>query len=162
MGVKSAALRGTFSKYAELVKAHFGLEVWISHVRTDDYPDDNYWEMLKLFPPETTVAYLKLPGAKSEFNRWIMQNSERDDKDFFIESGYAMDVQLPRPLTAALRCRFKRMMKMLDLRPSVHDTQFGMTLAADDEPSEEYMPSTTQWPRLMLLTRCTTRSDEEP
>lgn len=168
VGVRSAALRGVFTTHAGLIRQHFGLEVWVSHVRSEEYPVTNYWEVIELYPPETTVAFLKLPGARDEFRRWVLTKDERDEKEFMIESGYGLHVKYPPPLEDRARAKFKRMMKILDLVPFVEVTQQDMLLAAEEDAEGTYKGSSSESntatptePRVTMLLRCTTRSDED-
>ena len=166
--MRSAARRGLFSTHQGLIKKHFGLEVWISHVRTQDYQIENFWEISELFPPETTCAWLKLPGARENFRSSDLTKFERDDKDFFLESGYGMQVKIPQPLSESSRARFKRMMQILDLKPHVQCSQKDPPLAVDGDSGiggEDTDTETTAVPmaepQLTMLIRCITRSDEE-
>ncbi|KAK3709703.1 hypothetical protein LTR37_010730 [Vermiconidia calcicola] len=168
VGMRIAALRGFFTSRADPMKRLFGLEVWVSHVRSEEYPVTNYWEFIELYPPETTVAFLKLPGARDEFRRWVLTQGERDEKDFMIESGYGLHVKYPPPLKDCARAKFKRMMKILDLEPFMEETQQDMLLAAEEDAegtykgwSSETKTATPAEPRLTMLVRCTTRSDED-
>ena len=174
VGMKGAARRGVFTANENIIKKHFGLEVWVSHVRTLDWPEDNFWDVIELFPAETTVAWLKLPGAREVFRSPNLTKYERDDKSFWIENGLGMQVQMPRPLSQSARARFKRMMKILDLQPYIHPTQ-DITLTADEDSCNESEESdmgcaysgrgTGQIgvgePQLTMLVRSITRSDEE-
>ena len=110
---------------------HFGLEIWIAHVRLEDYPVSNPWEMMSVYPPETTIAYLKLPGSKVNDRGGALTEWERDEKFFMIESGYAMSVKKQQPLSKSARRKFRRMMRILDLTPCLDDSQEGMFMDAD-------------------------------
>ena len=166
-GMQSAERRGIFTEHEQLLKKHFGLDVWISHVRLEDYPEENFWEGSVLEPPHTTVAYLTLPGAARRFRSPLLTQFERDEKDFWVESGYGMPVHVPAPLSDSARARFKRMMQILDLKPYTEESQLGLDLYAeqpaahaDESLTKESNPSPVATPQLTMLIRHNVRSDE--
>lgn len=168
VGIRGAARRGLFSKHEDLIKKHFGLEVWISHVRTINYQMENFWEIAEFSPPKTTCAWLKLPGARENFNSSNLTKMERDDKFLLLESGYGMRMKMPKPLLESARDKFKRMMNVLDLQPWVQFSQEDTPLTVDESADGEGEDSDTDcgsaWsakPQLTTLIRCITRSDEE-
>jgi hypothetical protein len=132
VGMPSDWRRGVFTQHEDLIKDHFGLNVWISHVRLEEYTWDDFWMNAKLEPPKTTVAYLTLPGASTQCRRGELTEYERDDKDFFIESGYGMPVHIPPPISQSARSRFRRMMQMLNLKPFSESSQDCLDLYADE------------------------------
>jgi hypothetical protein len=168
-GMQSAWRRGIFTQHEDILKKHFGLDVWISHVRLDDYPEENFWETCwGLEPAHTTVAYLTLPGAARRFKSSTLSEFERDEKDFYIESGYGMPVHVPIPLSNSARARFKRMMQILDLKPYTEASQLDLDLYAEQPCSDagegvnkEPNPSLIAAPQLTMLIRHNVRSDED-
>lgn len=144
--------------------------------------------MLDLFAPETTIAYLTLPGSLSQYKHFPLCDIERDDKTFYVESGYAMPVKLPQPLSKKSLKAFKLTMARLGLQPFVPNNQKGMALAADGseddkegskqglrEQNEEeckrgcvkdgkemvMAKDVPDWPQLMMLTQCTAYFDSD-
>ena len=167
-GHPTAGRRGIFTKHNDLIKKHFGLEVWVSHVRLKGFREDNFWETLKVEPAHTTVAFLKLPGAKQHFIRAPLTNAERDKMFFHIENGFGMPVEVPPPLSRSDRAKFSRMMRVLDLKPYVDDSQAGLSLAVkDDEGGDssntdaESCSTPSAEPKITILMRHNVRSDEK-
>ena len=167
VGMSSAWRRGIFSQHKGVIEKHFGLSVWISHVRLDDYIKLNFWEVSELEPPVTTVAYLTLPGGNYKYRASILTKNDCDEKEFFLERGYGMPVHVPPPLSEHARKRFKRMMQILSLKPSMEESQSDLDLYADQNPSKDEAepddtpPSETGTePQLTMLIRQIVRSDE--
>jgi hypothetical protein len=166
VGLPSAEMRGIFTKHSDLIKKHFGLELWVSHVRLEDYPDENYWEMCHNLAPHTTVAYLILPST-GKFKSSSLTEFERDHQEFYVESGYGMSVHVPPPISQSARTRFRRTMQILDLQPWSCSSQDGLDLHAEEGVHDTLdsgtgTPTSTSEvePQLMILIRHIVRSDE--
>ena len=143
-------------------------------MRLEAYPLDNAWEFTQVRPPQTTVAYLKFPGSKSHYRWGALTEVERDERDFMVESGYGMSMKLPGLITDATCAKFKRMMRILGLKPSLDQSQKGLDLSVEDSsndvaedtskdrmgPSPGPKSSTPAEPQLTMLLRTTTRYDE--
>lgn len=173
VGMQSAHRRGIFSEHEVLLKKHFGLAVWISHLRLESAPYESYWEDCDFDIPHTTVAYLTLPGSTRHFKAPALTEDGKNDKEFFIECGYGMPVHIPPPLSHSATNRFKRMMQILDLRPYNEPSQMDLELYAngettaalelrkrlENEDGTPTLPASSE-PKLTMLVRHIVRSDE--
>ncbi len=152
----------SFDQHAKTLHADFGLEVWMSHVRARDetVAQEGFWD--DLYPPkyETTVAYLVLPGARTESESWghYGRSSERN---FIVQSGYGMRVQMPQPLSDDARGLFQRAMAELGLKPFVLESQKDLVLSTRNKIKKIKSTEKSAWPQLMLLTGCKSWIDDE-
>ena len=158
-GRTGCARRGFFTKHRELFTKHFGLTTWIAHVRLPHYEPDSVWEAVDVFAAEKTIAYLKLPEAQGIFRHWDLKKVHEKD-DYMIESGYGVPVAIPGPLSAESRAKFKRTMKILDLKPQRHEHQKDMMLAADEKSRKKAKKQRRAWPQLTMLVNSTARFDD--
>ena len=65
-----ATERNIFRINADLILKHFGLDVWTSNVRLDNSQVDSMWNGAYFCPPQTTVAWLKLPNKQTLERKW--------------------------------------------------------------------------------------------
>jgi len=145
--------RGFLVGHEALVAKHFGVDLWISHVRLRP----NNGEMGDDDPTETTVAYLTMPGNKPRSQHWTTAESEEDSLTCGCESGYGIPLLTgDAPLKESLR-RFACAMQTLDLEVFIHPSQKGQILAPPtrviDGSQAKDAYATTSWPQLTLLTR---------
>ena len=157
-GLKTFHNRGFFTRNRDLILKHFGLDVWLSHVRLPEYQTENEWSIIDIFAAETTIAYLKMPDAQRTSTAWDLAQIEQDDREYYIESGLATELIVPKRLPKPSRARFRRAMRMLGLEPHVHPSQRGVPGVVGEGKGPAGKPKS--WPRRMMLIKSTTTSDD--
>lgn len=96
---------GIFKEQHELLKAHFGVIVWLSHFDTFEDGDDRHY-----FNQFLTTAHLALPDSSTRHEVWCTRN--RTAHDMPLNVG-------PLP-TAQSLSRFSRALKILGLQAWQH------------------------------------------
>lgn len=127
-GEPTGSSRGLFSKYANLMKTRFGLEVAVIHtselgeISGQWFDDDDYTPSY-----QTTLAYLTLPGCTKIKHEWARRGENSRPRGgppyHHPESGGAWPVAIPDPPSAKSLARFPRALKILDLRPKKEDEE---------------------------------------
>lgn len=144
-----------FYEYRDLVRSHFGIDIWTSNVRLprlDFTPAADWWKRAET--RNTSVAYMILPNHVSSHEDW---RSGMYDLGH-LQSGYAMPVKMGAVPTEASLRRFPRAMNILGLDVFVYPAQKGTVISAptDVQPSgvaDGVNVCAADWPQLTLLTR---------
>jgi hypothetical protein len=133
-----------------LFRKHFGLDVWLSNVCMGTSTNDD--------SANATVTYLVLPDRVTHSKEWMRHLSEDGYDEPTYESGYGMTVSMDqRPVPEDIQ-NFKRVMKILDLKPFIHQTQSqqkALSLASTQEKGQTpaLIDTAASFPRPMLLIR---------
>lgn len=135
-----------------LFRKHFGLDIWLSNVCMGTSPREG--------PADTTVTKLVLPDRVTHSKAWTRHMSEDGYDEPTYESGYGMTVSMDKHPTPEEIQNFKRAMKVLDLKPFIHETQSqtkALSLASTKEKGQTpaLVDTTASFPRPMLLIRNT-------
>ena len=104
---------GIFNEYREIVRNHFGIEIWTSNVQLpplSNPPAVEWWKRGE--PQDTTVAYMTLPNNASSHEDWLRSNLDQGSS----QSGYAMPLKVGAVPTQASLRRFPRAMNTLRSR----------------------------------------------
>ena len=117
---------GIFNEYREIVRNHFGIEIWTSNVQLpplSNLPAVEWWKRGE--PQDTTVAYMTLPNNASSHEDWLRSNLDQGSS----QSGYAMPLKVGAVPTQASLRRFPRAMNTLGLDVFIHPTQEGTVIS---------------------------------
>lgn len=140
-----------------LFRKHFGLDIWLSNVCMGTSSRDR--------PADTTVTNLVLPDRVTHSQAWTRHMSEDGYDEPTYESGYGMTVSMDKHPTPEDIQNFKRAMKVLDLKPFVHETQSqkkALSLASTKEKGQTpaLVDTASSFPRPMLLIRNTMEGEQ--
>lgn len=146
-----------FNKRRELVRNHFGIDVWTSNVRLPplSFPPVAQADKGKRHESQnTTVAYMTLPNNVSSREDWLSGIYDREN----MQSGYAMPVKLDTAPTKASLRRFPRAMSILGVNVFIHPTQKGTAISPPHDVQSSGINDTVDgsaadWPQLTLLTK---------
>jgi hypothetical protein len=133
-----------------LFRKHFGLDIWLSNVCMGT--------SLREDSVNATIIYLILPDRVAHSKEWSRHLSEDGYDEPTYESGYGMTVSMDQHPTSEDIQKFKRVMKDLDLKPFIHETQFqkkALSLASTNEKGQTpaLVNTAAPFPRPMLLIR---------
>lgn len=165
VGTKEAG--GVFDKHSDFVKQYFGLDIWVSRVRHDKSKShQKQWDNQSIddMPFEESIAYITYPQHEDFQGLASFSYDELRSGDFAVESGYAMGVEMPPPLSATDRAKFARMMRVLDLEPCEYteDLHKDNKLVVQQVNRKKAKPRASSWPRLTLLTKASAACYEMP
>jgi hypothetical protein len=145
-----ADMESALSKDRPLIQKHFNLDIWLSRVCLG-----SSW---REGSADTTVAYLILRDRAAHRMDWERHCTTDGYTEGSYESGYGITVAMDQHATSRDVQKFKRMMRVLDLDVSIHDTQsqerplsLAPTTGGKQEPA--MVDTTASFPRPMLLVR---------
>lgn len=133
-----------------LFRKHFGLDIWLSNVCMGSSSKEG--------SVNATITYLVLPDRVVHSKTWTRHMSEDGYDEPTYESGYGMAVSMDQHPTPEDIQNFKRAMKVLDLKPFVHETQSqnkALSLVSTKEKDQAPALADTEasFPRPMFLIR---------
>ena len=129
---------------------HFGLDIWLSNVCMGTSSGEE--------AANATITYLVLPDRVAHSKEWTRHLSEDGYDEPTYESGYDLTVSMDQRPTPEDIQNFKRAMKVLDLKPFVHDTQSqkkALSLASTKKKGQTpaLVNTAASFPRRTLLIR---------
>lgn len=145
VGPECFANQGIFGTHADLVRKHFGLEVWVSHIRLMAFSAMNKWTERGNEKPRTTITYLKLPSGQGLSDEWDTSVHEMDELPTYVESGHALRLAVPSELSEKDKAKFERAMNILDVKPHTHSSQMRVQLTSV-KPSQSTTAAETKTP----------------
>lgn len=151
VGTKKSNNQSFFAKSRDLVRQHLGLEIWTSFLRIGNSPVGRFnylWSEVD-GPSETVLAWLKLPRTRSLSKSYSLHETEYSANKWEVEDCASIPIS-PPPLSKSATARFKKAMKVLDLKPRAHPTMEKDFLGDDSEAGDEDSP---EWPKLTMLIR---------
>jgi hypothetical protein len=139
--LKVNADSGFFKQEQEVLKKHFGINVWTANLRPDDMNDEFH----------TSVAYLTLLSNILRPQKWESPYYQVND------TGYGMPVNIGAPPTKQSLSRFPRALKILGLQAWTHPLLEGQPILS--LPAAGITESTVDdkdmaQPQLTFLVRC--------
>lgn len=175
-GGAAASDQGLFTQHKELIRTHFGLDVWVSHTQLED---DKEAQRADEGIRSSTLAYLKAPGGRGftkSFHRRVKDDDDLTNGPQYLpmEVGCALPIAIPSPLSAkTLKC-FERAMTIMDLQPLQEEKSILRTPSDDsndkdgnssvsrqpsDSGNDDAQPQATK-PALMFLVRNKDQADD--
>ena len=136
---------GFFARHQELVREHFGLEIWFSNF---DHPADTFSRA----GVDMTTAFLVLPDMITKSTPWKEKRSQSSYGSTLIHHSFELPIKVPKtPATSDLQ-KFRRMLNVLNLKSLDNGLDEGDQLAFVD-PLNFHL-------HLMVLSRCTAQIEE--
>ncbi|KAK5119358.1 hypothetical protein LTR85_007714 [Meristemomyces frigidus] len=121
--------KGGFAKCDKILRKHFGLEAYFADTRPDTNHDDR-WPEHKNYrwhgqdERQTTLCYLTFPRQAGPDGNFSGKESDMMNGYVSIPCAQAVKVDLPTVTDSTkMRTRFRRALRLLDLKPSMHPSQ---------------------------------------
>ncbi|EMC98389.1 hypothetical protein BAUCODRAFT_146923 [Baudoinia panamericana UAMH 10762] len=145
VGEPGSCYRGFFDENADIVRNHFGLDVWVAHqVHDEKWYDEDF--------VQSTLTYLTLPTKGPAYYEWShrIAGSECSVR---LPTENSIEVNMPPPSTSEKSlARFSRAVKILGLEHAVLEPKSGAKgNGASDSESEESKDGGKVAPVLRLL-----------
>lgn len=115
-----------FKVHKDILKRHFQLEVWTTNLRLDDSDVSSYWERHRgqcSKGANTTLGYIIVPSDGQNVVNFDFTEREYEDGSIDVQSGGAMKINLTEALSQSRSERFRRMVKILGLKPITNTSQ---------------------------------------
>ena len=160
----SANIKSTWLTTFQILRKHFGLEVFFATTRIADgeaapWPSDpNYkWHLGRAL--QTTICYLTLPRRAPGKATFSADEMEADYRSSTINAAQSYFIEIPSQQNRDLRSKqFQRALRTLRLKPYIHASQLNFTVSAEARSVAGLNPGTTgiakvEWPQLLMLVK---------